>query len=408
MADLSSVRRSLDATFARFKLPSEAKDALVSPERVTKARISVRTSAGIERFDAYRSEHSHALGPSKGGIRFAPDVDEDEVVALSTLMTLKNALLELPYGGGKGGVAIDAKSRSREDLEAVARAYVRAFRGVIGPDRDVPAPDVNTNPALMDIMLDEYNALHGDYRFAMFTGKDLVLGGSAGRGFSTSYGGVVVLERLLAARGLAKARIAVEGFGNAGFHAARLLAERGHTIVAVSDSHGAISSAAGLDPEAVSAHKAKTGSVAGFPGADDVSPDELFAAQVDVLIPAALGGSLTATRAKALRASIVLELANGPTTPDADTILAERGVAVVPGILANAGGVVVSYYEWVQGRQGLFWTEAEVLERLTSRMQDAYDRVASTAKEHDATLREAAFYLASVRVIAALRARGRL
>lgn len=408
MADLSSVRSSLDATFARFSLDTRAKEALVFPERVTKARIVARTSKGVERFDAFRAEHSHALGPSKGGIRFAPDVDEDEVVALSTLMTLKNALLELPYGGGKGGVAIDAKRRSAEDLEAVARAYVRAFRDVIGPDRDIPAPDVNTNPALMDVMLDEYNALHGDYRFSMFTGKDLLLGGSAGRGFSTSYGGVVVLERLLADRGLAKVRVAIEGYGNAGFHAARLLAERGHTIVAVSDSRGTIRSEAGLDPEAVLAHKRKTGSVAGTAGCEDITPDGLFASDVDVFVPAALGGSLTAERAKTLRASIVLELANGPTTPEADAVLKERGVVVVPGILANAGGVVVSYYEWVQGRQGLFWTEQVVLDRLTARMRDAYARVSEAARELDATLREAAFYLAARRVIGALKARGRL
>lgn len=401
MANLGSVHSLLDDTGTRFSIPADAIDALKRPERLTKATIAVRTSRGVERFDAFRSEHSHALGPTKGGIRFAPDVDENEVVALSTLMSLKNALLELPYGGGKGGVRIDAKAYGRRDLEAVARAYVRSMRHVFGVDRDVPAPDVNTNPGLMNVMLDEFQVLSGSYDTGAFTGKDIVLGGSLGRAFSTSLGGIIVLERILEDRGLTTARIAIEGFGNAGYHVARILRERGHSIVAVSDSRGAVRGD-DLDVDALMAHKRETGSVVGF--ADALG--SVFDADCEVFVPAALGGSITAERAEKLKASIVLELANAPTLPAADEVLARRDVLVVPDILANAGGVVVSYFEWVQSREGYWWSEDEVLSRLEKRMVRSYERVRDLSREKNVTLRQAAYGLAVSRVVEALRLRG--
>ena len=403
MADLESVRSLITATLNRIDR-SDAIPALLAAQRVTKAHLVVRTEKGIERFEAFRSEHSHALGPSKGGIRFAPDVDEDEVVALSALMTLKNALLELPYGGGKGGVRIDAKRYAAHDLKSVAREYVRAFRHVIGPDTDVPAPDVNTNPGLMNVMLDEYQVLSGGFHTGAFTGKDLILGGSKGRSYSTSKGGVDILLSVLEEKGISNARIAIEGYGNAGFHAARLLAEAGHSVVAVSDSRGAI--AGSIDPLEAFEHKRTTGSVVGLSGSRSV--EDVYAVDADVVVPAALAGTLTASRAQKLRASIVLELANGPTTPQADAVLAERGVLVIPDILANAGGVVVSYFEWVQSRQGLYWDEDDVVERLSKRMIHAYDRVRAYAKKEESSLREAAYALACMRVITALEARDQL
>jgi glutamate dehydrogenase (NAD(P)+) len=405
MANLESVRSLITATLDRLDR-SDAHEALLYPERVTKAQLAVHTEKGVERFEAFRSEHSHALGPSKGGIRFAPDVDEDEVVALSALMTLKNALLDLPYGGGKGGVRIDAKRYSARDLKSVARAYVRAFRHVIGPDTDIPAPDVNTNPALMDVMLDEYQVLSGSYHAGALTGKDLVLGGSQGRSYSTSQGGVFILEQVLAQKGMSTAKVSIEGFGNAGFHAARLLARAGHRIVAISDSSGAVSGS--IDPEAAIAHKRATGSVKGLAGTKPLDTDAFYAVDSDVFIPAALAGTLTVKRAKMLTASIVLELANGPTAPDADRVLGERDIVVIPDILANAGGVVVSYFEWVQAREGLFWKEDVVIERLRERMLEAYDGVRSYAKDENVSLREAAYALACTRVISALSARDAL
>ena len=403
MADLESVRSLITNSLAHIGRPDAAR-ALLAPERVTKAHLVVRTEKGLERFEAFRSEHSHALGPSKGGIRFAPDVDENEVVALSTLMTLKNALLDLPYGGGKGGVRIDAKGYSTRDLKSIARAYVRAFRHVIGPDTDIPAPDVNTNPALMNVMLDEYQVLSGEYHAGAFTGKDLIMGGSQGRSYSTSKGGVEILARVLADRGMDTARIAIEGYGNAGFHAARLLHEAGHSIVSISDSRGAISGS--IDPLKAYEHKRATGSVVGLAGSQKVS--DVYAVDADVIVPAALAGTLTPARAKSLRASIVLELANGPTTPQADALLAEQGVLVIPDILANAGGVVVSYFEWIQSRQGLYWDEHEVNERLSERMSRAYDEVRTFAEQENHSLREAAYALACTRVIRALEARDQL
>ena len=403
MADLESVRSLITSTLKDIDC-THATQALLTPERVTKAHLVVHTENGVERFEAFRSEHSHALGPTKGGLRFAPDVDEDEVVALSMLMTLKNALLELPYGGGKGGVRIDAKRYSERDLKNVARAYVRAFRHVIGPDSDIPAPDMNTNPALMNVMLDEYQVLTGSYHTGMFTGKDLILGGSRGRSYSTSQGGVFILEKVLAERGIEKARIAIEGFGNAGFNAARLLADQGHTIVAISDSRGAITG--GIDPVEAFEHKRKTGSVVGLSGTRAI--DDVYAVESDVFVPAALSGTLTASRAKSLKASIVLELANGPTTPQADRILAERDVLIIPDIVANAGGVVVSYFEWVQAREGLYWDEEQVVEKLRGRMLKAYDDVRGYAKREDVSLRKAAYDLALTRVVEALSARDRI
>lgn len=378
-------------------------EALRHPKREIRVAIPVMMDDDGQRiFEGYRVQHDNARGPYKGGIRFHQDTDMDEVRALALWMTMKCSLAGLPMGGGKGGVTVDPKTLSKGELERLSRGFVRALVDVLGPKKDVPAPDVNTTPEIMAWMADEYGRLTGDRSGAVITGKPLDKGGSEGRGKATALGGFYVFETLRARLALPeRCHVVIQGFGNAGRHAAELWAAAGHRVVAVSDSHGGIHDENGLDVAAVGAHKDATGSVAGFPGARTLTNEALLEIACDLLIPAALENQISAGNAGRIKATAVLELANGPTTPEADDMLHAAGVHVVPDILANAGGVTVSTFEWEQNLKGERWSEEEVLERLSVNIRAQAEATWNRAKELRTDLRRAAFILALERLEAA-------
>ena len=362
----------------------------------------------VQVFTGYRVQHNSGPGPTKGGIRYHQSVTLPEIKALAMWMTWKCAVAGLPYGGAKGGVRVNPKLLSQAELQNLTRRYTTELQPFIGPNQDIPAPDVNTNPQIMAWIMDTYSMNVGYSVPGVTTGKPLVLGGSEGRNEATGRGCVFAIEK--AARvidlNLAKSRTAVQGFGNAGSVAARLIAELGSPVVAVSDSRGGIYNPAGLDLTAVTAHKARTGSVIGFTDADDITNDELLLLPVEILIPAALENQITANNAARIQARLIAEAANGPTTPEADAILYERGVFIVPDILANAGGVTVSYFEWVQALQAFPWTEHEVNERLRRIMNRSFDAVHGTARTYGVHMRTAALVRAIDRVAEFTRLRG--
>lgn len=381
---------------------------LLEPERVLKVSLPVRMDDGqIRVFQGFRSQFNDARGPYKGGIRFHEDVTEDEVKALSAWMTWKTAVVDLPLGGGKGGVIVDPKTLSDKELEGLSRAYIRAIAGFIGPDRDIPAPDVHTDPRIMAWMLDEYEKIYGRHVPGVITGKPLSLGGSEARSYATAQGGFYVLKSAFLKIGLEKARVAVQGFGNAGYHIADILKKAGHRIMAVSDSRATIVNPAGLDPEEVLKHKKTTGSVAGYPGAEGLGVEHCLEQDVDILIPAALENTINRNNAEDIKAKIILELANGPVTAEADEILKKKGVLVLPDILANAGGVTVSYFEQVQNTYGLYWSEREVLGKLEAVMVKSFGDVWERKERFGADMRTGAYLLALDRVAQAMRDRGR-
>lgn len=382
---------------------------LLEPERVLKSNLVVEMDDGdVRSFPSFRSQHSSARGPYKGGIRFHPGVTEDEVMALSVWMSMKTAVLDLPLGGGKGGVVVDPSKLSQTELERLSRAYVARFFRYLGPGTDVPAPDVNTNPKIMAWMVDEYSRLAGKWTPGAFTGKPLSAGGSKGRDRATAQGAFFVLSEFLAEEGqsLQGKTVAVEGAGNAGLTMIGILHAAGAKVVAVSDSGGAAHLAEGFDDQILARLKKERKSVSEYPGAKKIGADELLELDVDILVPAALENRLTATNAPKVRAKLVLELANGPTTPEADAILFKRGIPVIPDILANAGGVTVSYFEQVQNDSNFHWTAEEVAVKLESRMRSATRDVVDKAREHGRELRMGAFVLAMGRIIAAMDARG--
>lgn len=380
---------------------------LEHPQREFHFSIPVRMDDGSLRiFQGYRVQHNNARGPHKGGIRFHQDVNADEVRALAFWMSFKCATVGIPLGGGKGGVIVNPKELSEGELERLSRGWVRGVARAIGPTRDVPAPDVNTNPKIMGWMLDEYELLVGEHAPGVITGKPLSVGGSAGRVTSTARGGMMVTEELSNRVGLDNPRVAIQGFGNAGQVYAGLAHEHGMTIVALADSRGGIYSADGLDPKAVAEHKKETGSVAGFSGAEDIAPEAVLTVDCDILVPAALEGAITKEVAEQVKAKAIVELANGPTTPDADDILHERGIHVVPDILANAGGVTVSYFEQVQNAQNYYWEEEVVFEKLQLIMSEQFSNVWETAKEHGTDMRTGAFVVATKRIAESMHDRG--
>ena len=409
---------NLRAAGALLQLKAEDVSALETPDRVIEKELEIiRDSGETVLLPAYRVQFNNARGPYKGGIRFHPDADLNEVKALAALMALKCAVVNIPMGGGKGGVTFNPKDYSRAEIEQVARAWARAFKDDIGESRDIPAPDVYTNAEIMGYILDEYQKVTHTIAPGTVTGKPLALGGSLGRESATSQGGVYVLEELREKLGKSREelRVAIHGFGNVGYHAARILHSLGYTIVALADSRGGIIREQGLDPEAAYAAKHANRSITSLycegsvcdtarlsaDGARIVLPEEVLTADCDVLIPAALDGVITATNATDIKASIILELANGPTTPDADQLLAERGVIVVPDILANAGGVTVSYFEWLQNKTGEQWSEEKVFSRLRPLMQEAFRELWQRNKSYGVTLRQAAFMIGIERLIAA-------
>ena len=398
-----------DRAADKLNLGSAVRETLRYAKREVTVHFPVQLDNGTSRvFTGYRVWHNLARGPAKGGIRFHPNSDLEEIRALAMLMTWKCACVKIPYGGAKGGVTCDPKALSRRELERMTRRFTTEIGDMIGPDSDIPAPDVNTNAQVMAWMMDTYSMHRGYSVTGVVTGKPVSIGGSEGRQEATGRGVVYTIQE--AAKtidlDLNGARVAVQGFGNAGEAAARLVAELGARVIGVSDSRGGVFSGDGLDLALVTRHKQETGSVIGAPRTRPISNDELLELDCDILIPAALEGVITERNAPRVRARIVAEAANGPTSPEADDILHERGIMVIPDILCNAGGVTVSYFEWVQDRDEFFWSIDEINARLRRIMVRSFEDVHRTATEHDIGLRLAAYMLSVSRVAEATLTRG--
>jgi len=405
---LETAQFHFDRAAERLGLEGELRLILKTPFREVQVEVPFRRDdGGIALCRGYRVQHNGARGPFKGGIRYHPMVDLDEVRGLAALMAWKTALVDIPFGGGKGGVTVDPKELSLIELERVTRKYIARIGRILGPYRDVPAPDVNTNAQVMGWMMDEYSSRHG-YSPAVVTGKPVELGGSLGREAATGRGAVMVLEEVARIKGwgLGGLTAAIEGFGNVGTFCARILAEGGTKIVCVSDTSGAYWSESGLDPEAAIAHKRANRTLEGLPGAERIPPEELFGLKVDVLVPAALGGSINARTARKVRARVILEAANGAVTEEAERALEERGVLIVPDILASAGGVTVSYFEWTQNLQQFRWDERRVNRELARFLTKATRQVQALCDREGISMRQAAFMIAIERVAKAERLRG--
>jgi glutamate dehydrogenase (NAD(P)+) len=402
-------QRQFDTAAEKLGLDDGMRQVLRHPKRqLTVAIPTLMDDGSVTVFQGYRVQHNVARGPAKGGIRYHPKVTIDEVKALASWMTWKCATVNIPYGGGKGGVTCDPKKMSRGELERMTRRYASEISIIIGPDRDIPAPDVYTDSQTMAWIMDTYSMTRGYSALGVVTGKPLELGGSAGRHEATARGALFCIREAcqVMKKPLRGATAAVQGFGNAGAIAARLLHEDGAKVVAVSDSKGGLYSSRGLDMPRVLEHKAQTGSVVGFKGAERITNDELIETRCDILVPAALENQITLRNASRVRARIVAEAANGPTTPGADRVLHERGAFVIPDILCNAGGVTVSYFEWAQNLQGFFWDELEVNKQLEKFMKRAFHQVLETSRKHHVDMRVAAYVLSVARVADATRVRG--
>lgn len=379
------------------------------PERVLEVAVPVKMDDGsIEVFTGWRVHHDTTRGPGKGGIRFHPAVDADEVKALAAMMTFKTAILDLPFGGAKGGVRCDPTAMSLGELERLTRRYTFEISPLLGPDRDVPAPDINTDGRVMAWLMDTLSMTQGSHMPASVTGKPLSVGGTRGHAGATSSGVVVCARAAFRELGLAMTgrRVVIQGFGKVGGPLAFLLHSAGMRVVAVADVGGAVVNGGGLDPFALSDHVADVGTVAGFTGGDAISAESIWDIECELLVPAALGGVIDEHVAKRIQAKVVVEAANGPTTGAAQAVLDERGIVVVPDILANAGGVTASYFEWAQSRQGYPWDEGVVAERLRDRMDTAFVEVWARAQVLGIDLRSAAYVVALERIAAAIEARG--
>jgi glutamate dehydrogenase (NAD(P)+) len=399
----------LDRVAAKLELDPDVHERLRHPRRALVVTVPVRMDNGhTQVFTGYRVHHNTVLGPTKGGLRYADDVSLGEVSALAMFMSWKCALMELPYGGAKGGVRCAPRSMSRAELESLTRRYTAEIILMIGPDLDIPAPDLGTDEQTMAWMMDTYSMTQGKSVPGVVTGKPLIVGGSAGRREATGRGIVYTLYQAMSHLGhdLKKQKIVVQGFGNVGGVAARLLWRDNAMIVGVSDYKGGIWNPGGLDIRQVEAHVKETGSVVDFPGSEPLTNEQLLEQPCDVLIPAAVGSVLHQGNADRIKAAIVAEGANGPTTPEADAILRERGITVIPDILANAGGVVVSYFEWVQGLQSWFWKENEITARLQEIMTRAFNRVWAAGQKNGVDLRTAALMEGVRRVAEGYRVRG--
>jgi glutamate dehydrogenase/leucine dehydrogenase len=398
-----------DRVFASLNLDDSWKAVLSTPKRIFTVSCPIRMDDGrVQTFTGYRVQHNNALGPFKGGIRYSLSVDRDEVMALAMLQTWKNALVGLPYGGAKGGVVCDPRTLSMTEKERITRRYTAEIMPIIGPDQDIPAPDAGTDAQVMAWLLDTYSMMVGHQELGVVTGKPVALGGSVGREEATGRGVMYVLARFLESthKSLDGMRVAIQGFGNVGLHAARLISERGARVIAVSDKFGGIHNEGGIDVEAAGKFLAETGKLVGCPEGDEVDNDELLTCDCDILIPAAMENTITEEIAPHIRARVLVEAANGPTTPTADAILKENGVTILPDILANAGGVTVSYFEWVQGLDNYFWDKPRVDSELQRVMDKAFDRVNGMADEQDCDYRTAAYMLGIGRVSEAIKLKG--
>ena len=408
ISSFDTVAHYFDVAADRIGVPEDLRTVLRTAEREVQVQVPVTLrNTGIHVFSGYRVQHNGARGPYKGGLRYHEAVNLDEVRALAALMTWKTALVDIPFGGAKGGINCPGRDLSSGELQSLTRSFVDRIGHLIGPTRDIPAPDVNTNAQVMAWIMDEYGKLYGDAP-AVVTGKPIALGGSLGREAATGNGVVHAYAEAARRLGLQPAgtRVAIQGFGNVGSWAARAFTALGARVTAVGNSSGAIHCESGIDPEALSQHLREGGPLAAFPAAESIGSDDLIGLDCEVLVPAALGGAIHAANAELVRAQIVVEGANHPTTPAADRILGERGVLVVPDVLANAGGVIVSYYEWVQNLQHLRWSEQQVNDRLAARMRRSYEAVAARAERDRVSLRVAAYEVGIERVLEATRARG--
>jgi len=400
---------NFDMAADKLGLDENMRQRIKFPQRTLIVSIPVRMDNGkVIRFEGFRVQHSTMRGPAKGGVRYHPNVTMDQVKALATWMTWKCAVAGIPYGGGKGGITCNPKEMSQDELERLTRRYFSEIMPIIGPEKDIPAPDVSTNAQTMAWMMDTFSVNKGYTVPGVVTGKPIEIGGSLGRETATARGTIYSTES--AAKhlnlDLSNASCVVQGYGNAGSVAARLIHELGTKVIAVSDSMGGIFNKNGLDPGEVLKHKKESGSVTGFSGADDISNSELLTLECDVLIPAALENAITKENAADVKAKVIAETANGPTTPEADEILEDKGIFIIPDILANAGGVTVSYFEWVQNGQNFFWSEEEIFDRLRNVMLDSFNAVLEMKKKNGTHMRIAANMLGISRVAQAAKLRG--
>lgn len=404
------VKKQVDKCAEILDLPPEVTALLKSPLRELHLSLPIRMDDGSTKvFQGFRVQYNDARGAGKGGIRFHPEETIDTVRALAAWMTWKCSLLNLPLGGAKGGIICNPKEMSAGELERLSRAYIRSVYPFIGPEKDVPAPDVYTNPQIMAWMTDEYSVIAGRPQFGVITGKPLCIGGSPGRGDATARGGLFTIREAARTLGISldKATVAIQGYGNAGYYAARLCQDMyGCKVVAACDSKGGVYHENGIDPEEAYACKQNSGTVCNLPGVEYVSAEDILALDVDILIPAAIENAITIENADSIKAKIVAELANGPTTPEADDILFANGVHVIPDFLCNAGGVTVSYFEMVQNSYMYYWDEAEVYEKLDKRITAAYHSVLDASRQYNINMRQAAYIVAVKRVVEAMKSRG--
>lgn len=389
-----------DEAAALMDLTGNMRTMMINPDRELRVEVVIERDSGeIGNFVGYRVQHDNARGPFKGGLRYHPHVDQDEARSLASLMTWKTAVVDIPFGGGKGGINCDPATLSKGELERITRRFVEKIHDFIGPDKDIPAPDVGTDAQVMAWIMNEYGKFHG-FHPAVVTGKPVDLHGSAGREAATGFGVAIVTREMLATLGrvIANTTFAIQGYGNVGSFAARALHDQGGKVVAVSDASGGLLNPAGIDIPALDLYVSKARKVSGFTGGEAITNEGLLSTSVDVLIPAALGGVFDAESAKAVRATLIVEAANGPTWPEADAVFKARGIPVVPDILANAGGVIVSYFEWVQNLQHFRWSLDQVRREEEARLVEAFKKVHELALRKGTSLRTAAFMLAIKRV----------
>lgn len=404
----TSTQHVINDALSKLGYSEEMFELLKEPIRMLTVRIPVRMDDGsIKVFTGYRAQHNDAVGPTKGGVRFHPEVDEEEVKALSMWMSLKCGIVDLPYGGGKGGIICDPRTMSFTELEKLSRGYVRAISQIVGPTKDIPAPDVYTNSQIMAWMMDEYSRLRENDSPGFITGKPIVLGGSQGREKATAQGVTICIDEAAKKRGIdiKGARVVIQGFGNAGSFLAKFMHDAGAKVIAISDAHGALHDPDGLDIDYLLDRRDSFGTVTTL-FENTLTNKELLELDCDILVPAAISNQITEQNAHDIKASIVVEAANGPTTLEATRILSERGILLVPDVLASAGGVTVSYFEWVQNNQGYYWTEEEVNEKLQIKLVEAFNNVYETSQNRRVNMRLAAYMVGARKMAEASRFRG--
>ena len=410
MNPLIGAQSRVKSACQRLGLPNDVYEILKQPMRMLEVSIPVKMDDGsIRTFTGFRAQHNTAIGPSKGGVRFHPMVSRDEVAALSIWMTFKCAVTGIPYGGGKGGIIVDPKQLSTGELERLCRGYVDAIYPILGEKRDIPAPDVNTNGQIMSWFIDEYIKLSGDQSFGTFTGKPIELGGSQGRTPATGLGISIIIAQALKTIGkeIKGATIAIQGFGNVGSYTAKCSYDMGAKIVSIAEWNTTIYNPDGIDIDALSKFKSENnGSIKGFPGASELSAHDFWSLDIDVLCPCAMENPINADTAPLIKTKLIVEGANGPTTLDGEKILTANGTTIIPDILANAGGVTVSYFEWVQNRYGYYWDAADVAQREERAMTDAFNAIYKIKTEYNVSMREAAYMHSIKRVADAMKLRG--